>query len=62
VRPVTARADGALLEVRDRLAGYDLLDGAGRLVARRPPRAEQTWRVELRRVGREWRIAAITPA
>jgi hypothetical protein len=59
VDPLSATGDHAVLEVTDRLPGYDLLDAAGRLLEHRPARGARTWRVELRRIDRAWRIADV---
>jgi hypothetical protein len=63
--PAAATGDRVVLRVVDRLAAYDLLDAAARVVERRPGRGARAWTVTLVPVvgaPGEWRIAAIRPA
>lgn len=52
--------DTATLAVTDRISSYRVVDAAGAVVATVPPRATQTFAMQLRRVGDGWRIAAVS--
>jgi hypothetical protein len=55
VRVVAERRDVVLLAVTDRVARADLGSGL-----RLPDDAPSTWRIRMRRVAGEWRVAAVT--
>ena len=59
---VTVTADGAELQVVDRLQPYDVRDASGAVVARRPGRGEAVQRVRLVRTAAGWRLADVRPA
>ncbi|HEU0129357.1 MAG TPA: protein kinase, partial [Mycobacteriales bacterium] len=59
VVPVRADDAVAVLEVTDRLLPYTVVDAAGRPVERWPGRDARRWRITLRRVAGQWRIADV---
>lgn len=64
VRLVRAEAGGVMLEVRDRLLAYVLVDRNGTVVERRQGRGAQSWQVSIVPAGEpadEWRISSIEP-
>jgi len=60
VRVLRAAANGAQLEVNDRMPGYRIVDAGGATLRTVPPRAERTFKVELVRLAAGWRIALLT--
>jgi hypothetical protein len=62
VRPVRAEPGAVVLEVRDRLPPYTIVDRDGGVVERRPGRAEETWQVTIVPAAAspgQWRISSI---
>jgi hypothetical protein len=62
VRPISAGPGTVVLEVRDRLAPYTIVDHNGGVVERRPGRGEETWQVTIVPATAspgQWRISSI---
>jgi hypothetical protein len=62
VRPISAGPGTVLLEVRDRLPPYSIVDHNGGVVERRPGRGEETWQVTIVPATAspgQWRISSI---
>jgi hypothetical protein len=52
----------ATLRVTDRLASYDVVDSAGRVVQRTAPRADAAFVVTVVRTPQGWRLQQVVPA
>jgi hypothetical protein len=62
VRPIRAEPGAVVLEIRDRLPPYTIVDHNGDVVERRPGRGEETWQVTLVPAAaspRQWLISSI---
>jgi hypothetical protein len=62
VTVVGTSAERTSLHVVDRMPAYDIVDGRGRVAAHRGPRGMRGWRLDLARVGANWRIASVRAA
>jgi len=59
VRVVSAAANAAVLDTRERLPAYDVVGADGHLLEHRVASAEKHWRVTLRRTTGGWRTASV---
>lgn len=59
VRVVSAAANAAVLDTRERLPAYDVVGADGHLLEHRVASAEKHWRVTLRRTTGGWRTATV---
>lgn len=62
VRPIRAEPGAVVLEVRDRLPPYTIVDHNGGVVEQRPGRAEETWQVTIVPAAAspgQWRVSSI---
>ncbi|MFI5101038.1 MAG: hypothetical protein ACHQE5_11100, partial [Actinomycetes bacterium] len=62
VQPLFVGPQGAVLDVTDRRAGYDLVDATGTVVSSQPARSTARWRVELVRSQAGWRVRDVRSA